>query len=337
MPFSEGMGPVPSAYLVSHMTLSAHIDSRLAALELPVEPRSLYDPIRYTLSLGGKRIRPQLVLLSCGLQDSDPLDALDAAVAVELLHTFTLIHDDIMDNADTRRGKPTVYRKWNANVAILSGDALFAVALRQLAGYASRPYHGALMDRFLEGIQLVCEGQAMDMDFESRTDVALPEYLRMIERKTSVLLQVGMEMGAWVGGATPDIVAGTGNIGLRAGLAFQIQDDLLDATADPHIFGKKAAGDIREGKKTYLTLLLLERCDRREAQWVQTILKQKSAADSDVTRMLELYRDYGIFADTEDAIRTGYKAAGDVLERFHPSESRSGIRDILIQLSTRES
>lgn len=319
------------------MTVSARIDARLNELDLPAEPTSLYDPIRYTIALGGKRIRPQLVVLSCGLQDADPLAALDAAIAVELLHTFTLIHDDIMDNADTRRGKPTVYRKWNANVAILSGDALFAVAIRQLAGYAKYPFYGALMDRFLEGTQLVCEGQAMDMDFESRTDVTLPEYLRMIERKTSVLLQVGMELGAWIGKADPEIVTGTGKIGLQAGLAFQIQDDLLDATADPRIFGKKAAGDIREGKKTYLTLLLLERCDQREAQWVHTILKQKSASDSDVTRMLELYRDYGIFADTEDVIRTGYRSAGELLERFHPSESRSGIRDILTQLSTRES
>jgi geranylgeranyl diphosphate synthase type II len=322
---------------VIHMSLNRRIDDRLSSLALPSQPSSLYDPIRYTIALGGKRIRPHLVALSCGLQGHDPENALDAAIAVELLHTFTLIHDDIMDNADTRRGQPTVYRKWNTSVAILSGDALFTVAIRQLAAYATHPAYGRIMDRFLEGIQLVCEGQALDMDFETRTDVTLIEYLRMIELKTSVLLQVGMELGAWIGGADADAVVRTGHIGLQAGLAFQIQDDLLDATADPRIFGKKAAGDIREGKKTYLTLLLLERCDRKEARWVQTMLKQKSASDSDVTRMLELYRDYGIFAHTEDMIRTGYRTAGETLERFRPSESKTGIRDILTQLSTRES
>jgi geranylgeranyl diphosphate synthase type II len=319
------------------MSLTRRIDERLSSLALPSQPRSLYDPIRYTIALGGKRIRPHLVALSCGLQGHDPENALDAAIAVELLHTFTLIHDDIMDNADTRRGQPTVYRKWNTNVAILSGDALFTVAMRQLAAYATHPAYGRMMDRFLEGVQLVCEGQALDMDFESRTDVTLTEYLRMIELKTSVLLQVGMELGAWIGGADADAVVRTGQIGLQAGLAFQIQDDLLDATSDPRVFGKKAAGDIREGKKTYLTLLLLERCGHEESQWVQTVLNQKSATDSDVTRMLELYRDYGIFAHTEDVIRTGYRSATEVLERFRPSESKSGIQDILTQLSTRES
>lgn len=331
------MEPRASAYLVTHMSLTRRIDQRLSSLTLPTEPRSLYDPIRYTIALGGKRIRPHLVALSCGLQGPAPEDALDAAIAVELLHTFTLIHDDIMDNADTRRGQPTVYRKWNTNVAILSGDALFTVAMRQLAAYASHPAYGRMVDRFLEGIQLVCEGQALDMDFESRTDVTLPKYLRMIELKTSVLLQVGMELGAWIGGADAEAAARTGQIGLQAGLAFQIQDDLLDATSDPRVFGKKAAGDIREGKKTYMTLLLMERCGADDARWVEGILQRKSATDADVSRMLELYRDYGILADTESAIRTGYRTAADTLRRFEPSASRSGIEDILTQLSSRES
>lgn len=319
------------------MSLSSRIDDRLNGLVLPDEPKSLYDPIRYTIALGGKRIRPNLVALACGLQGKDPVMALDAAVAVELLHTFTLIHDDIMDNADTRRGQPTVYRKWNTNVAILSGDALFTVAMRQLTPYASHPAYGRMVDRFLDGIQLVCEGQALDMEFESRTDVSLREYLRMIELKTSVLLQVGMELGAMIGDADREHAHRTGQIGLQAGLAFQIQDDLLDATADPRVFGKKAAGDIREGKKTYMTLLLMERVGADEAGWVEGILQRKSASDADVVRMLELYKDYGILADTETAIQAGYHRAKDLLAGFPPSESRSGIDAILNQLSSRES
>lgn len=319
------------------MSLSRLIDERLAALPLPAAPGSLYDPIRYTIGLGGKRIRPQLVCLACGLQGAPPTDAIDAAIAVELLHTFTLIHDDIMDNADTRRGKPTVMRKWNSNTAILSGDALHTVSMRQLAPYASHSDYGAIIDRFLHGIQLVCEGQAYDLEFETRTDVTLAEYLTMIELKTSVLIQVGMEIGAMIGGADEERTRITGQIGLKTGLAFQIQDDLLDAVADPTTFGKKAAGDIREGKKTFLTLLLLEHCAPEDRTWVNGVLHRKSANDSDVRRMLELYRGNGILEAAETAIQSRYAEAEAALARFPDNGAKTGIGTILKQLATRES
>lgn len=319
------------------MSYNDHLDARFSNLDLPASPASLYDPIRYTIALGGKRIRPKLVCLACALNGGDATDAVDAAVAVELLHNFTLIHDDIMDNADTRRGQPTVFNKWSPNIAILSGDALFTISVATLNAYAAHPAFARMNRVFLDGILKVCEGQAYDMEFESRTDVTLDEYLTMIELKTSVLLQKGMELGAMVSGAGDDDIRITGDVGLKAGLAFQIQDDLMDAIADPKKFGKKVCGDIREGKKTFLTLALLERCDPTEQAYVMGILQQKSADDSDVKRMLELYAQYGIFERANGEIRRLYDQALSLLAHFKESPARHEIIALLNQLMHRES
>ncbi len=319
------------------MSFSDLLEQRFANLSLPETPASLYDPIRYTMELGGKRVRPRLVCLASGLHGTDPLEALEAAIAVELLHNFTLIHDDIMDNADTRRGKPTVFKKWNPSVAILSGDALFTIAVSRLSAYATHPAYPSMMDCFLDGILQVCEGQAFDMEFESRTDVSLEEYLKMIELKTSVLIQKGMELGAMIARVSDEDVKKTGEIGLKAGLAFQIQDDLMDAIADPKKFGKKACGDIREGKKTYLTLLLLQRCDKAEAAYVTGILQSKAASDADVKRMLELYSQYGIFEHTTNEIKRLYEDAMSILAQFDSNDAHRDIILLLNQLMNRES
>jgi geranylgeranyl diphosphate synthase type II len=319
------------------MTYNDLLDARFANLDLPESPASLYDPIRYTIALGGKRIRPKLVCLACALNGGQATDAVEAGVAVELLHNFTLIHDDIMDNADTRRGQPTVFRKWSPSIAILSGDALFTVSIARLNAYAAHPSFAAMNAVFLDGILKVCEGQAYDMEFESRTDVTLEEYLTMIELKTSVLLQKGMELGAMVAGASDEDIRITGDVGLNAGLAFQIQDDLMDAIADPKKFGKKVCGDIREGKKTFLTLALLERCAADEQAYVMGILQQKSATDDDVKRMLELYAQYGIFELANGEIRRLYDQALALLAHFPESPARHEIIALLNQLMHRES
>lgn len=319
------------------MTYNDLLDDRFSNLGLPAEPASLYDPIRYTIALGGKRIRPKLVCLACGLNGGDPTEAVEAGVAVELLHNFTLIHDDIMDNADTRRGQPTVFRKWSPSIAILSGDALFTVSIARLNAYTSHPAYARINHVFLDGILKVCEGQAYDMEFEARTDVTLDEYLTMIELKTSVLLQKGMELGAIVSGASDEDIRITGDVGLKAGLAFQIQDDLMDAIADPKKFGKKVCGDIREGKKTFLTLALLERCAADERSYVMGILQQKSATDDDVKRMLELYAQYGIFELANGEIRRLYDQAMALLAHFPESSARHEIIALLNQLMHRES
>lgn len=319
------------------MSFNEILERRFANLSVPASPASLYDPIRYTMELGGKRVRPRLVCLAAALHGTDPEQAVEAAVAVELLHNFTLIHDDIMDNADTRRGKPTVFKKWNPSVAILSGDALFTIAVSRLSAYATHHYYPRMMEVFLDGILQVCEGQAFDMEFESRTDVTLDEYLRMIELKTSVLIQKGMELGAMIAQASDEVVKKTGQIGLKAGLAFQIQDDLMDAIADPMKFGKKAGGDIREGKKTYLTLLLLQRCDKADADYVTGLLQSKSASETDVKRMLELYSQYGIFEHTTNEIKQLYEDALSILKRFERNDAHRDILLLLNQLMHRES
>lgn len=319
------------------MTYNDLLEARFSNLNLPAYPASLYDPIRYTIALGGKRVRPKLVCLACALNAGDAIQAVDAAVAVELLHNFTLIHDDIMDNADTRRGQPTVFKKWSSSIAILSGDALFTVSIATLNAYAAHPAFARMNSVFLDGILKVCEGQAYDMEFESRTDVTLDEYLTMIELKTSVLLQKGMELGAMVSGANDKDIRITGEVGLKAGLAFQIQDDLMDAIADPKKFGKKVCGDIREGKKTFLTLALLERCAEDEHAYVMGILQQKSADDADVKRMLELYAQYGIFELANGEIRRSYDEAMALLAHFQESPARHEIIALLNQLMHRES
>lgn len=220
------------------------------------EPRNLYDPVNYIMTLGGKRIRPSLALMSCHLFGSDPVRALDAAMAVEMFHNFTLIHDDIMDRAELRRGKMTVHKKWDLNSGILSGDVLMILSYRQLETYSPELYH-KLMTLFNKTAIQVCEGQQMDMDFEERTQVEAQEYFKMIEYKTAVLVGCALAMGAVIGGASESDQEAIYDFGVNLGLAFQLQDDYLDSFGDTD-FGKRIGGDILERKKTFLYIRALE-------------------------------------------------------------------------------
>ncbi len=220
------------------------------------EPRNLYDPVNYIMTLGGKRIRPALALMSCHLFGSDPVKALDAAMAVEMFHNFTLIHDDIMDRAELRRGKMTVHKKWDLNSGILSGDVLMILSYRQLENYEPQLYQG-LMRIFNKTAIQVCEGQQMDMDFEERTRVEAEEYFKMIEYKTAVLLGCALAMGAMVSGAAESDQEAIYDFGVSLGLAFQLQDDYLDSFGGSD-FGKRIGGDILERKKTFLYIKTLE-------------------------------------------------------------------------------
>ena len=237
------------------------LENYLAQRELPTEPERLYDPIRYSLAGGGKRLRPMLLLLSCGLFADDVDVALPAAAAVEIFHNFTLLHDDIMDNAAVRRGKPSVYARWGGNVAILSGDAMLISAYRLLA--QAPP---ALLPRILEVFNTmalgVCEGQQYDMDFESKQKVSVVEYMSMIELKTSVLVAGSAMMGAILGGADEEQSRRLYQFAIELGMAFQLQDDLLDSYGGEEL-GKTIGGDILEGKKSYLMVTAMSRADRR--------------------------------------------------------------------------
>ncbi|MBL7826662.1 MAG: polyprenyl synthetase family protein [Saprospiraceae bacterium] len=240
----------------------------------PGTPAELYEPCAYILTLGGKRIRPALLLMAYQLFRDDVEKALPAAWAVELFHNFSLIHDDIMDAAPLRRGQPTVHTKWNATTGILSGDVMLIYAYRHLAK-AGRPEVVAhLLNTFNRVATEVCEGQQLDVNFETRNNVSISEYIRMIELKTSVLLGGALEMGALCAEAGAEDVAHLYQFGRNAGIAFQIQDDLLDTYGDPEKFGKQVGGDILQNKKTLLVLKALEVANEQDraalTQWMQT-------------------------------------------------------------------
>ena len=221
------------------------------------EPRNLYEPIHYILKLGGKRMRPVLTLMSAEVFDADYKLALPAALAVEVFHNFSLVHDDIMDDAPLRRGNETVHEKWNTNTAILSGDAMLILAYQYFEKYNTDIFRD-LAKLFSKTAIEVCEGQQWDVDFETRDDVTIPEYLKMIEYKTAVLVAAAMKMGAIVAETSKENADLIYDFGLNLGLAFQLQDDYLDAFGNPETFGKQVGGDIIENKKTYLYLKAIE-------------------------------------------------------------------------------
>jgi geranylgeranyl diphosphate synthase type II len=234
----------------------------------------LYEPCEYILTLGGKRIRPALLLMGYELFRDDTATALPAAWAVELFHNFSLMHDDIMDAAPLRRGKPTVHTRWNTTTGILSGDVMLIYAYRFLSQVEEPAVVASLLKTFNRVATEVCEGQQFDVNFETRTDVSIPEYLRMIELKTAVLLGAALEMGGICARATQEDVQHLYHFGQNAGIAFQIQDDLLDTYGDPEKFGKQVGGDILQNKKTLLVLKTMEVADdsdrRALENWMQT-------------------------------------------------------------------
>jgi geranylgeranyl diphosphate synthase, type II len=243
-------------------------------------PSELYAPINYTLSLGGKRIRPILTLMACEMYCGDFEPALPQAIAIELFHNFTLIHDDIMDNAPIRRGKKTVYKKWNPNIAILSGDTLFALAYHY-AQQADKEILPEILGVFNKTAIEVCEGQQYDLNFEKENSVTVEEYIEMIKLKTAVLFGASLKIGSLIGGASDTEAQNLYDFGLNIGLGFQLQDDLLDTFGDENIFGKKTGGDILTNKKTYLFLKAIERADEQTKLKLFKLYNSKSEDESE--------------------------------------------------------
>lgn len=239
------------------------VEKKLSDLSLPAKPGNIYDPLRYLLNIGGKRVRPILTLLGAELFGVANDKVINQALAVELFHNFTLIHDDIMDEAPLRRGQSTVHEKWGNNTAILSGDVLMIYAYEQLS-LGANDHLKVLFERFNRTAIEVCEGQQMDMDFETREDVTPSEYVEMIRLKTSVLLGCALEFGAIMAGASSEDRKHLYDFGVHVGLAFQIQDDILDLYADPEKFGKQVGGDVLADKKTLLFLLAKEKATENQ-------------------------------------------------------------------------
>jgi geranylgeranyl diphosphate synthase, type II len=247
------------------------LNRKFHELDIPTHPNNLYEPFSYIMSLGGKRIRPQLVLAITDLYLGKYHPALSAALAVEVFHNFSLVHDDIMDNAPLRRGKPTVHEYWNPNIAILSGDMMLVKAYQILQEYPSEIAQ-SLMKVFSKTAIQVCEGQQLDMDFEMKQEVEIKEYIQMIQLKTAVLLGCSLQMGAIVSNASIDEQLALYQFGLNLGTAFQLQDDLLDVYGDPIVFGKQVGGDIISNKKTFLLLTALNNSDSIQKQALETAL-----------------------------------------------------------------
>ena len=240
--------------MIQPADLLSRFQTYLDGLDIPVEPAGLYRPVRYALSLGGKRMRPLLMLMAYNLYRNDVEKAMDAACGMEIFHNYTLLHDDVMDNADVRRGKPTVHIKWNVNTAILSGDSMAFLAYRYLMR-VEPAYLKSVLEIADRAFKDVVEGQQYDMDFEIRNDVTVDEYMEMIRLKTSVLPAASLKIGALLGGASAGDMSALYGFGEKMGLAFQLQDDLLDVYGDPEVFGKKIGGDILCNKKTFLYIM----------------------------------------------------------------------------------
>ena len=267
------------------------------------EPRNLYEPIHYILDLGGKRMRPVLTLMSAEIFDADYKKALPAALAVEVFHNFSLVHDDIMDDAPLRRGQETVHEKWNLNTGILSGDAMLILAYQYFEQYEPIIFRD-LAKLFSKTALEVCEGQQWDVDFEERNDVTIPEYLKMIQYKTAVLVAAAMKMGAIIAETSEENANLIYDFGLNLGLAFQLQDDFLDAFGDPETFGKQVGGDIIENKKTYLYLKAVAFSKEAEAEELRRLFSIQPEDNTEkIKTVKELFNSSNASKATQDAIQ----------------------------------
>lgn len=297
------------------------INRYLDSLPYDRKPASLYAPIKYVLSMGGKRIRPTLMLLAYNLFKDDPEKILSSACALETYHNYTLLHDDLMDNADVRRGQPTVHKKWNANLAVLSGDSMLVLAYQRMTECDS--HLAEVLRLFTETALEIGEGQQMDMEFETRNDVCEEEYIEMIRLKTSVLLACAMKIGALLADAPADDADNLYRFGEKIGLAFQLQDDYLDVYGDPAVFGKAIGGDIVSNKKTYMLINAFNRADNAQRAELERWIR---ATDFDrqekVKAVTGLYDEMGIARLAQQKIAGYFNESKTYLDRVGVSDER---------------
>lgn len=307
--------------------LQALVQQEIDALQIKTTPRDLYEPIRYSMSLSAKRIRPALVLLGCELFDGNVNNALKASIGIELFHNFTLLHDDIMDNAPLRRNQPTVHTKWNSNVAILSGDAMFTKAFQQLMMVNDEVLRPVL-DLFSEVALLVCEGQQLDMDYEKMLNIKIDDYINMITLKTAVLLAASLKTGALIAKTTEANAEHIYEYGKNLGIAFQLQDDILDVYADPEKFGKQIGGDIIANKKTYLLITALYNANIDQYEALSALLndrKERFAPYEKVNRVTAIYNELGVRKIAETAVNNYYAEALKHLNKIELSDENKKV------------
>ncbi len=282
------------ALMYSEAALLDKVNDYIRNIRYPETPDGLYAPIRYTLDLGGKRIRPALMLMAYNIYKEEVDAILPNAVGLETYHNFTLLHDDLMDRADVRRGQPTVHKKWDDNTAILSGDAMLILAYKEMCKNAS-PFLPKALDTFTEATLGVCEGQQYDMEFERRNDVREEEYMEMIRLKTSLLLACALKIGAQLAGAGDEDADNLYLFGEKMGLAFQLQDDLLDVYGDPAVFGKKIGGDILCNKKTFMLINALNMSDEEQKSRLNSWIEAKDFIPAEkIAAVTKIYDEVGI-------------------------------------------
>jgi len=312
-------------------------ENHLKNIKFPESPSDLYDPVRYILSTGGKRIRPALVLLACDMFAGSVDSALHPAMAIELFHNFTLLHDDIMDNSEIRRGKETVHVKWDENIAILSGDVMSILASRfinESPGAVLRNVH----DVFTLTAMKVCEGQQMDMDFESELFVEEDEYLKMIELKTAVLIAASLKIGAMLGGAAEKDAEDLYKFGRDLGIAFQLQDDLLDTYGDPEVFGKKPGMDIICNKKTILLITALEQAGEKDKEeLIHWLSAEEFDPEEKVSQVVNIFDKLNVRSSVEKMINSYYKTSLCSLDALNsPEERKSELYNFAANLMERK-
>jgi len=301
------------------------VNDFLAKLPYERKPKSLYDPVEYVLSLGGKRIRPVLMLMGYNLWRENPETILMPAVGLETYHNYTLLHDDLMDNADVRRGHQTVHRRWDANKAILSGDSMLVLAYQRMQQVPGDKMP-AVLDIFTETALEIGEGQEYDMTFETRDDVTEDEYIEMIRLKTSVLLACALKIGALLADAPQEDADRLYRLGEQVGLAFQLQDDLLDVYGDPAVFGKSIGGDITSNKKTYMLINAFNRAnDEQRKELERWISAKEFNRQEKVAAVTRLYDEIGIRALCEEKINYYFQQARQTLSEVNVPEERKAL------------
>ena len=310
------------------------VNQAIGAIPYPEAPSQLYEPIAYHMALGGKRIRPVLVMMACDAMGGDLSKALDAAVGLEMFHNFTLLHDDVMDNADVRRGKPTVHRRWNDNTAILSGDTMLTIATQYISHTASWP----VMELFNKTAIEIYEGQQWDMDYEYRNDVTVEEYINMIRLKTSVLLGCALKMGALIAEADAKDADTLYAAGVNMGLAFQLMDDMLDVWGDPKTFGKEIGGDIVNNKKTFLLINAIDHSAGNDAIELNRWLNDTAAPKQEkIKAVTALYESLGLKDLARNAIIKYSHQALDLLHEVKMNYDAYKVFETIInQLAERD-
>lgn len=312
------------------------INHEIAKLNWEREPKGLYAPIAYTMAAGGKRVRPQLAMIACGIFGGNEQEVAPAAMALEVFHNFTLLHDDVMDKAEVRRGRPTVHIQWNENTAILSGDQMMIEAYKLLVEVPADKLHKVLR-LFNKMATEICEGQQYDVDFESQEHVTIEEYLKMIRLKTSVLLATALQIGSYLAGANEAQQEALYQFGINVGLAFQIQDDILDVWGDPKTFGKAVGGDISCNKKTYVYLTAQQLADAELAeelhQWYGSVLDDNTEK---IAAVKGIFEQLNVRAACEAVVEDYTQKALLILDTLPQNAATEQLRQLANKLNTRK-